>query len=72
MESATVLTLPSTGLSCILLIVRTENIPEGPEYEKLSTLFRCTGRSFTNSTSYLKMLSDPSSKLVCGLDDAFP
>ena len=26
------------------------DIPEGPQYEKISTLYRCTGRSFTNPT----------------------
>ena len=26
------------------------NIPEGPEYEKISTLYLCTGGRFTNST----------------------
>ena len=34
MESATILMLPSTGLSGILLSAR-KHVPEGPEYEKI-------------------------------------
>ena len=40
MESATILTSPSTCLS---------GISEGSEFEKISTLYQCTGRTFTNS-----------------------
>ena len=42
---------PSTGLSGIPLSVQ-PNIPEGPEYENIPTLYRCTRRSFTNSTRH--------------------
>ena len=44
MERATIHTSPSTSLSGILLLSE-PNIPEAPEYEKISTLNRCTGRS---------------------------
>ena len=37
MESATILTSPSTSLSGVLLSSE-PNIPEGPEYEIISTL----------------------------------
>ena len=43
MENATILTPSSTRLSCIQLPFE-PHIPEGPEYEKKSTLYRCTGR----------------------------
>ena len=49
MESATILTPPSTILSGICFPPE-PNIPEGPEYEKISTLYWCTERSFTNCT----------------------
>ena len=52
MESVTILRPPSTGLSSILLSASEPDIPEGPDYEKLSTLYRCTGRSFPNSTRH--------------------
>ena len=39
MEIATIITSPSTGLSGILLSSE-PNIPEGPEYEKISTLYQ--------------------------------
>ena len=32
------------------------NIPEGPEYENIPTLYRCMGRSFTNSTHKQRQL----------------
>ena len=38
MENATILTPPSTGLRDILRSVRTMNIPERPEYEKINTI----------------------------------
>ena len=44
MESATFLMPPSFGLSDIQ-----PNIPEGPEYEKISTLYRCTDVSKMHS-----------------------
>ena len=40
MENATILKHPSTVLSGILPLSE-PNIPEGPEYEKISTLYRC-------------------------------
>ena len=43
---------PSTSLN----FPSEPNIPEGPEYEKISTLYRCTGRSFTNSTQKQRQL----------------
>ena len=40
----------STGLSAFLLSVEL-NIPEGQEYEKILTLYECTGRSFAKMTA---------------------
>ena len=48
MESATILMHPSTALA-VFCFPSEPNIPEGPEYEKISTLYQCTGRSLTNS-----------------------
>ena len=45
MERATILSPPSTGLCGILLSVE-QNITEGPEYEKISKLYRCMGERF--------------------------
>ena len=45
MESATILTPPSTGLICILLSIRT-HIPEGPEYEKNINTILMYGEKF--------------------------
>ena len=42
MESSTILTPPSMGLSGSWFLTES-NIPKGPEYEKISTLYRCTG-----------------------------
>ena len=42
MESATIL----TPLAAVLCFPSEPNIPEGPEYCKISPLYRCTGRSF--------------------------
>ena len=67
MESATILTSPSPGF-CFL---SAPNIAEGPEHDKIATLFRCTGRGFTNSAtetttavaiSKLSGKTDPSEK----------
>ena len=49
MESVTILTPPNTGLRGILFPLE-PYIPEGAEYEEMSTLYPCTGRSTTNST----------------------
>ena len=38
MESATILTTPAAVFFCL----SEPNIPEGPEYENISTLYRCT------------------------------
>ena len=43
---------PSIGLSGILLSASEPNIP----YEKVSTLYRCTRRSYTNSTQKQQQL----------------
>ena len=50
MESATILTPPSTGFC----FPSEPNIAEGPEHDKKATLFRCTGRGFTNSVTETK------------------
>ena len=55
MDGARIITPPSTGLSSILLPLES-NIPEGPEYEKISILYRCTGSSFANSTQKQRQL----------------
>ena len=65
MEKATILKPPSTGLSGILLSPE-PNIPEGPKYEKISTLYLCTGRSFTNSTQKQRQLLRPQNNLENG------
>ena len=43
MESATILTPQA-----VFWFPSETNIPEEPEYEKISTLYRCTGRSCNN------------------------
>ena len=60
MESSTILTPPSIGLSGSWFLTES-NIPKGPEYEKISTLYRCTGiykdvYFCANATSGLIML----------------
>ena len=40
------------------------NITEGTEYEKISKLYRCTERSFTNSTKKQRQLLWPLNNLI--------
>ena len=49
MKRATILSPPSTGLRGILL-------SKEPEYDKISILYQCMGRSFTNSTQEQRQL----------------
>ena len=46
MESATILT-PLAPAYTVFCFLSEPNIPEGPEYEKKSALYQCTGRNFT-------------------------
>ena len=40
------------NISVIIIFPTKPNIPEGPECEKILSLYRCTGRSFINSTRH--------------------
>ena len=52
MESATTLTPACTGLSSLLLSVRTQYSWRTRIWKKINTIYRCTGRSFTNTTCH--------------------
>ena len=58
MDSATIFTPPSTGLSGILLSVQTRYISEGPEYEKNINTISMHGEEFyqlhTETTTAVK------------------
>ena len=65
MRGATILTPPSTGFSGILLFSE-PNIPEGPEYEKISTLYRC---KYVNLIRLVSMSSLVRVHTVCIYDE---
>ena len=62
MECATIPTTPAPA-QAVFCFPPEPNIPEGPEYEKISTLYRCTGRSFTKSTQKLRQPLRPLNNL---------
>ena len=69
MEIATILT-PLAPAYAVFCFLSEPNINEGSEYEKISTLRRCTGRSFNNLHANL-----PKTQIVtgkCNTGDRYP